>query len=138
MPANEVGIAMIVSGSITGNDRTSAQEMTCQPPSERESLRQRLSATRVEVARRLKSVGIEPWLEPEAGMFLWCSLPQGVDAAELANAALAEKIVLAPGNVFSLSQSAQGSMRFNISQSQDKRLFDFLRAHVRRPQCRRS
>lgn len=97
-----------------------------------ERLRQRLSAARGEVARRLKSVGIEPWLEPEAGMFLWCKLPEGTDAADLANAALAENIVLAPGHVFSLCQSAQGFMRFNVSQSQDKRLLDFLRARLRR------
>ena len=97
-----------------------------------EHLRQRLSHARTDVSRRLKAVGIEPWLEPEAGMFLWCRLPKGTDAADLAKAALAENIVLAPGNVFSLSQSAQGFMRFNVSQSQDKRLFDFLRAHLRR------
>lgn len=97
-----------------------------------ERLRQRLSTTRSDVIRRLKSVGIEPWLEPQAGMFLWCRLPAGVDAAELAKTALAENIVLAPGNVFSLSQSAHGFMRFNVSQSQDRRLIDFLRANVRR------
>lgn len=96
-----------------------------------ERLRQRLSAARVDVARRLKALGIEPWMQPEAGMFLWCRLPEGLDAADLAHAALAKNIVLAPGNVFSLSQSARGFMRFNVSQSQDKRLFDFLRRHVR-------
>ncbi|MCB1510471.1 MAG: PLP-dependent aminotransferase family protein [Hyphomicrobiaceae bacterium] len=90
-------------------------------------LRQRLSATRSAVSRQLKSVGIEPWLEPEAGMFLWCKLPDEVDATELAKAALAHDIVLAPGNVFSLSQSAKSFMRFNVSQSQDKRMIDFLR-----------
>lgn len=97
-----------------------------------ERLRQRLSAARRDVARRLKSVGIEPWLEPEAGMFLWCKLPEGIDAAQLAHAALAENIILAPGNVFSLSQSARGFMRFNVSQSQDKRVFDFLRTYLAR------
>ncbi len=95
-----------------------------------ERLRQRLSTARVDVARRLKSLGIEPWIQPEAGMFLWCQLPEGVDAADLAHAALAENIVLAPGNVFSLSQSAKRFMRFNVSQSQDKRLFAFLRENL--------
>lgn len=97
-----------------------------------ERLRQRLASARSDAARRLRSVGIEPWLEPEAGMFLWCRLPMGVDAAELAKAALADQIVLAPGNVFSLAQSAKEFMRFNVSQSDDKRLFDFLRAYMRR------
>lgn len=97
-----------------------------------ERLRRRLSVARRDVARRLRAVGIEPWLEPEAGMFLWCELPDATDAVDLAEAALMENIVLAPGNVFSLSQTAQRFVRFNVSQSQDMRLFDFLRTHLGR------
>src|SRR5581483_11815703 len=77
-------------------------------------------------------LGIVPWLEPEAGMFLWCRLPDDVDAAEIAREALAASIVLAPGNAFSLSRSAQGFLRFNVAQSLDDRLYDVLRAAIRR------
>jgi hypothetical protein len=35
--------------------------------------------------------------------------------------------VLAPGNVSSLSQSATGFLRFNVSQALDDRVFDVLR-----------
>jgi DNA-binding transcriptional MocR family regulator len=35
--------------------------------------------------------------------------------------------VLAPGNVFSPTQSASDFMRFNVAQSQDERLYGFLR-----------
>ncbi len=97
-----------------------------------EGLRDRLARAMTEVEARLKAVGIVPWLEPEAGMFLWCRLPEGVDAAEVAREALAANIVLAPGNVFSLSQSAHGFLRFNVAQSLDGRLFDVLRAAIRR------
>jgi DNA-binding transcriptional MocR family regulator len=97
-----------------------------------ERLRVRLSHAMTDVSSRLKSIGIEPWLEPQAGMFLWCRLPDGIDAAEMAKAALAEDIVLAPGNVFSLSQSAQSFLRFNVSQSLDTRVFDFLKTGIRR------
>ena len=38
------------------------------------------------------------------------------DAAEVAQAALRERVVLAPGNVFSLTQSAADLMRFNVAQ----------------------
>jgi DNA-binding transcriptional MocR family regulator len=99
-----------------------------------EGLRLRLSRAMGEVNTRLKSLGIEPWLEPEAGMFLWSQLPDGIDAADVAREALAENIVLAPGNAFSLSQSATGFLRFNVSQSQDGRVFEVLRkAIARRP-----
>lgn len=91
-----------------------------------EALRGRLARARYEVAARLKEFGIVPWIEPEAGMFLWCRLPDGVDAADVARAALAERIVLAPGNAFSVSQSAAGYMRFNVAQT-DARVYDALR-----------
>ena len=39
--------------------------------------------------------------------------------------------MLAPGNVFSLSQSASSFLRFNVSQSLDNRVFDFLKANIR-------
>lgn len=97
-----------------------------------EALRLRLSHAMTEVSAKLKAVGIMPWLEPQAGMFLWCKLPGDVDAADIARAALAQNVVLAPGNAFSLSQSAQGFLRFNVSQSLDDRLYDVLDAAMRR------
>jgi len=91
-----------------------------------DALRARLAAAMAEVAGRLAALGIEPWLMPQAGMMLWCRLPEGVDAAVLARAAMAENVVLAPGNAFSVSQSAAGFARFNVSQSLDGRTFEVL------------
>lgn len=91
-----------------------------------ESLRQRLSLAMVPTIERLATLGITPWLEPRAGMFLWCRLPDGMDAVDLARRALRHDIILAPGNVFSLSQSESAFMRFNVAQSGDQRLFDAL------------
>lgn len=92
-----------------------------------EALRVRLAAAMSQVAGRLKAIGIEPWLMPQAGMFLWCRLPDGIDAADLARAAIVENVVLAPGNAFSVSQTAMGFMRFNVSQTLDDRVFEVLR-----------
>ncbi|BBK31259.1 GntR family transcriptional regulator [Allostella humosa] len=97
-----------------------------------DGLRQRLAGAMAATSARLKAIGITPWLEPQAGMFLWCSLPGGIDAADIARDALAEGIVLAPGNAFSLSQSASGFLRFNVAQSQDPRLYDVLRRAIAR------
>jgi len=96
-----------------------------------EALRNRLAAAMSSVAGRLRALGIEPWLQPQAGMLLWCRLPDGVDAAELARTAVAENVVLAPGNVFSVSQTAGSFMRFNVSQTQDERIFDVLRRCIK-------
>lgn len=91
-------------------------------------LRQKLARAMATVTSRLKTTGITPWIEPQAGLFLWCRLPGGADAAHVARAALAEKIVLAPGNVFSPARTATDYMRFNVSQSLDPRLMTVLKA----------
>lgn len=91
-----------------------------------EGVRQRLSAARISVAERLQTLGIRPWLMPQAGMFLWCRLPQGMDAAALARSCLHKGVVLAPGNVFSQSHSAGDFLRFNAAQCGDGRVFEVL------------
>jgi len=96
-----------------------------------DGLRARLASAMEETIARLKPLGIEPWIKPEAGLFLWCRLPEGVDAATVARRALAENVVLAPGNAFSLSQSANGFLRFNVAQSGDERIFRVLEGALR-------
>jgi DNA-binding transcriptional MocR family regulator len=84
-----------------------------------EALRHRLAKLRREVGAKLAALGIEPWIMPRGGFNLWCRLPNGRDAADVARAAQAENIILALGNVFSLSQSASDFMRFNVAQMGD-------------------
>lgn len=48
-------------------------------------LRGRLASARADVARHLRDVGVVPWIEPRAGIFLWCRLPCGMDAAGAAS-----------------------------------------------------
>jgi DNA-binding transcriptional MocR family regulator len=79
-------------------------------------LRGRLAKRRREIVGQLEGLGVRPWTLPRGGFFLWCRLPDGRDAAEIAKAALRERVVLAPGNVFSVSQSATDLMRFNVAQ----------------------
>ncbi|SNS12867.1 DNA-binding transcriptional regulator, MocR family, contains an aminotransferase domain [Sphingomonas laterariae] len=96
------------------------------------ALRERLARARLRTAQHLDEIGISRWIEPRAGMFLWCSLPDGVDAAELARAALADGVLLAPGNVFSLTQSAGRFLRMNVAQCGDPRIFRVLSDRVAR------
>ncbi|CDZ49837.1 Transcriptional regulator, GntR family with aminotransferase domain [Neorhizobium galegae bv. officinalis] len=91
-----------------------------------EELRVRLSRAMEATTGRLATLGITPWLQPRAGLFLWCRLPNGIEAADVARACLADNIVLAPGNAFSLSQNAGSFLRFNVAQSEDERIFRSL------------
>ncbi len=91
-----------------------------------DELRVRLSRAMDATTGRLATLGITPWLQPRAGLFLWCRLPNGIEAADVARACLADNIVLAPGNAFSLSQNAGSFLRFNVAQSEDARIFRSL------------
>jgi len=103
-----------------------------------EELRQRLARARHEMAIRLEPLGIRPWLMPRGGFYLWCRLPEGQDSAALARTALEENVVLAPGNVFSVSQSATSFLRFNVAQSGDPRLMAVLERAMRCSLARRA
>lgn len=95
-----------------------------------DSLRLRLVRARREVASKLHALGIKPWLMPKGGFYLWCELPNEMGAVDVARAALAEGIVLAPGNVFSVTNSASGFLRFNVAQSDNTLIWDMLRRTV--------
>jgi DNA-binding transcriptional MocR family regulator len=95
-----------------------------------EDIRVRLARATERVMTRLRTIGIEPWIEPLAGIFLWARLPDGVDAVELARRALAADIVLAPGPVFSTTGGWRQHMRFNVARSDEDRLFNFLRGSM--------
>jgi DNA-binding transcriptional MocR family regulator len=92
-----------------------------------ESLRDKLAGAMSQAGARLRGVGLTPWVEPRAGMFLWCELPEGLDAVHIARQALAANIVLAPGNVFSPAQTAGRFLRFNVAQCADPGIFKCLR-----------
>ncbi len=95
------------------------------------ALRMRLAKARAETSDKLRDLGVIPWLEPQAGMFLWCRLPGDMDAAAVARRALVDNVVLAPGNAFSLSQTARSHLRFNVAQCADPRIFAVLRKAIR-------
>ncbi|MBZ9602003.1 aminotransferase-like domain-containing protein [Phyllobacterium chamaecytisi] len=89
-------------------------------------LRAQLAKSMGETIAKLKPLGLAPWIESRGGMFLWCKLPEGVDAAKIAQRGLAEGVIFAPGNVFSQSQAASSYMRFNVAQCNDPRIFTVL------------
>ncbi len=91
-----------------------------------DELRQRLARARKAAAERLQPLGLQPWIMPRGGFYLWCRLPEGQDSAVIARHCMAQGVVLAPGNVFSASQSAGGFLRFNVAQLGEARIFTAL------------
>jgi DNA-binding transcriptional MocR family regulator len=97
-----------------------------------EELRRRLARARRDVAAKLQRIGVTPWLMPRGGFYLWCRLPDGCDSAKVARAALEDKVVLAPGNVFSPSQTATAFMRFNVAQCGEAKVMASLERAIER------
>ncbi len=95
-----------------------------------ESVRHRLAVLRDRVRQQLAKLDIVPWIDPRAGLYLWCTLPDNLDSAAVAREALSHQIVLAPGNAFSLSQNFSNYMRFNVAQSYDQRVFTVLESSM--------
>ncbi|MCO7055509.1 aminotransferase-like domain-containing protein [Pseudomonas juntendi] len=96
-----------------------------------EGVRQRLAQAMTTTVARLRALSIEPWITPQAGMYVWCQLPHGKDAATLAKACLSEGVVLAPGNAFSQAGTAGDFLRFNVAQCADDRIWDVLARALR-------
>ncbi|QYG08603.1 PLP-dependent aminotransferase family protein [Janthinobacterium sp. PAMC25594] len=88
-----------------------------------ERLRARLDKVREGTYRRAERAGLRFDPAP-AGMFLWTDA--GCDTNVLAEKALAEGLVLAPGSLFSPRQLPSTRMRLNLATVQDERVWDFF------------
>ena len=94
------------------------------------SLRERLAEAHRAVGRRLLNLGFELFHEPEAGMYLWARHPDLPDSAELSKEATGAGIMLGPGQLFLVEPRPTGWLRFNVSFSQDERLWRFLEQRI--------
>ncbi|MCP3705778.1 PLP-dependent aminotransferase family protein [Paraburkholderia sp. CNPSo 3274] len=97
-----------------------------------DGLRAKLADAMGDTLQRLSALGLTAWTRPQAGLFVWARLPDGLDAAQIAREALAEGVVLAPGNVFSVSRSAGDFLRFNVSQCNRPKVYETLQRAMER------
>ncbi|AYO54446.1 aminotransferase-like domain-containing protein [Acinetobacter wuhouensis] len=89
-------------------------------------LKKQLNKAMNDTIQKLAVLDIHPLNVPTAGIFLWCKLPIGIQAAELSKLCLKSDVILAPGNSFSQAENAGEFMRFNVAQCIDKKVFDVL------------
>ncbi|NWD84147.1 PLP-dependent aminotransferase family protein [Pseudomonas reactans] len=95
----------------------------------RKRMVQRLLEAGGRVEQWLKRCGCELPMSYEGGMFIWARLPPGVNGERLAQAALKQGMVLAPGALFGYDLAQRDSMRFNVAHTDEpqvQRLFETL------------
>lgn len=77
------------------------------------------------------------WTRPEGGMFLFITLPEGMDALELFHKAIEKKVAFVTGNVFYCDGGGKNTMRLNFSYVNNEkaiagiqRLADIIKAEL--------
>jgi 2-aminoadipate transaminase len=62
------------------------------------------------------------WTKPEGGMFLWVTGPEKLDAMELLQRAVAQKVAFVPGRDFFPADAGRNYLRLNYSNSTPERI----------------
>jgi DNA-binding transcriptional MocR family regulator len=89
-----------------------------------ERLRIRLDSTRHKTVPLLERVGLNTGVPTPAGMFVW--VDTGRDTNVLAEKAMAQGFLLAPGSLFSPNQLPSTFMRINVTSMEDPGIWAFL------------
>ena len=58
------------------------------------------------------------WTRPKGGIFLWVTLPEGMDAADLLPKAVEKMVAFVPGGPFHANGGGENTMRLNFSNAQ--------------------
>lgn len=87
-------------------------------------IRARLDGVRAKAVRQMERVGLTVGPTPPAGLFIWAET--GMDTNLLAERAMAEGLLLAPGSLFSPSQLPSTRMRLNVAAMQEPSVWQFL------------
>jgi DNA-binding transcriptional MocR family regulator len=89
-------------------------------------LHERLGEARGNVVRAFERMGLELFVEPADGMFVWARFPHIEDSLTLAEASQRDGIMLAPGAVFRPHLERSPWMRFNVTVCEDPRVQRWL------------
>jgi 2-aminoadipate transaminase len=67
------------------------------------------------------------WTHPHGGLFLWVTLPEGMDCKALFDAALQENVAFVPGDSFFAISNGRRNMRLNFSNAHPERIREGIR-----------
>ncbi|MFZ6686840.1 PLP-dependent aminotransferase family protein [Undibacterium sp. SXout11W] len=90
-------------------------------------LQRKIMAARNTSTRQLSEAGVLFEQPGEAGIFLWGTMPEGLDIDLLVQDAYRNKILLMRGAAFSANDTPDRHIRFNVAFSQQPQLSDYLR-----------
>jgi len=62
------------------------------------------------------------WTEPEGGLFLWVTLPEGVSATQILQKAMERKVAYVPGKPFYAKEDKDNTLRLNFSNASEEKI----------------
>lgn len=62
------------------------------------------------------------YTQPEGGMFLWITLPEGLSSMDLFDLAIKEDVAFVPGKAFFTDGSGDNTLRLNFSNSDKEKI----------------
>jgi DNA-binding transcriptional MocR family regulator len=98
-------------------------------------VREHLQRARDRTASKLEGLGLEFFIPPGEGLFLWVRHPELADSAPIAEAAARSDAMLAAGKSFRPNQEPSPWMRFNVAFSQEAALYDILSRIIDEATC---
>jgi len=67
------------------------------------------------------------WVDPEGGLFVWVTLPQGFDTIGMFDVAKAKNVYYIPGEAFSIEKTPSTSMRLSFCLPPEERIVEGVR-----------
>jgi 2-aminoadipate transaminase len=67
------------------------------------------------------------WTHPQGGLFLWVTMPPGIDSRKLLDSALRQNVAFVPGDAFYPSGDSGSHMRLNFSNAQPEMIHEGIR-----------
>src|ERR1019366_6020846 len=69
------------------------------------------------------------WTHPQGGLFLWVSLPEGLDIQAIFKSAIEQNVAMIPGDSFYANDGREGSrhMRLNFSNAAPEQIREGIR-----------
>jgi 2-aminoadipate transaminase len=67
------------------------------------------------------------WTHPHGGLFLWVTMPPGVDSSRLLDMALRQNVAFVPGDPFFPTGDPGSHMRLNFSNAQPEQIREGIR-----------
>jgi DNA-binding transcriptional MocR family regulator len=93
-------------------------------------LQRKVMAARTASTRQLSAAGVQFEQPGNAGIFLWGTMPEGLDVDLLVQDAYRNKILLMRGAAFSANDAPDQHIRFNVVFSQHPRLSNYLQERL--------